>query len=290
MAKACGRLALACESLYISCGHIDQPSLKCTTSTRIPDRKLYSVTHLSSSNFSVFGVLGPAPDGPNQVSTSFQEVSINGVPVVNTTIHDQIEETFTRLCRPTTRAVKEIPQPSYILKLSIPEDTIVFVGPVLNLSALIPQASPLQALVARCMINAWREFMPASVLAELEATIKRLKPADSPSHPTCTVAKQQQQQPARDRRPPTSALHISHLSEHTQSLIHQNEHKSVHHDPIKHVARPGPYNSKRTEAVVKPHTSRIAMLKARRVLARLSAPCLHKSSPRMDVAPAKVRP
>lgn len=289
MAKACGRLALASESLNVTCGHSDHPSLKYTTSTRIPDLKSYSVTDLSLSNLSVSGVLGPAPDGPNQVSATFQEVSVNGVPVVNTTIHDQVEDTFSRLCRPTTRAVKDVPQPSYILRLKMPEDDVVLVGPVLKQSALIPQASPLQALVARCMINAWREFMPASVLAELEATITRLQDTDSPSHPSCTVAKQQQS--ATDFRAPTSGptsirrqqpLHMSRQPEHAQSLIPRSDCKHSCHDAMQDTARPGPYNSKHSEAAVKPHTSRIAMLKARRVLERLSTHLSQKSSPAMN--------
>lgn len=293
MAQACGRLVLANDFINVTCAHAENPSLKCKTSSKIPDRQHYNAIQSSVAAFSVSGLLGPAPDESHSIATSFQEISINGVPVVNTAIHSRVEHVYTRLCRPNTRISKQLPEASYILRLAIPADLVVFTGPVLKRTAMMPVSSPLQGLLAQCLIRGWRESMPSALLIELESSTKQLESSDPPPRRMDGLSKQPHLE--RDQTPPASAPldscreqrldASSRLPRNASSIIPLGQPQKLSHSACHDAAGPGPYNHDRPVAAIKPQGSRIAMMKAKRVLARLSAPCLNQAGPTATATP-----
>lgn len=294
IAQACGRLALACDSLTVTCQHREKSHLKCSTSSKIPHRQMYTSASCCTSEMSVSGLLGPAPDDTAPGFTAFQEVSINSVPVVKTIVHDHLEQLYARL----SRASKEAPQPSYILQLTVPHELLTFTGPVLNRSVLMPQAGPLHGLLAQCLLSSWREAMPAGLLSEVEATANQLGVLEQSAQYAQCSTKAQLPQAAQAKQPAAAAQRSANVTVHrtshsatpwpsqATSTRTAADRRSVDNSQ----ARQGPYSLKRPFADARLHTGRSAMLKARRVLDRLSAPCVlqkHASARETTVA-AKV--
>eukprot|EP00892_Ulva_mutabilis_P009772 jgi/Ulvmu1/7167/UM034_0075.1 len=285
LAQACGRLALTYDSLTVTCQHRVERHLKCSTSSKIPDRQMYRYFSSCTSGFSVTGLLGPPPDDSAPSLTSFQEVSINGVPVVNTTVHEHLEQVYARL----SHANKEAPPPSYVLRLTMPPELVAFTGPVLKRSVLMPQAGPLHGLLAQSLLNSWREAMPASLLLEVEAAVTQCAPPAVPSvHAKCGTQVQRPHPaasvPRSDSTNQSAPLQLPAAQPGNKGEGHRGTAcmqqapllcvSTGNNVPTASAAKAGPYTLKRPLAHVKPQTGRSAMLKARRMLARVSAPCM----------------
>lgn len=230
------------------------------------------------------GLLGPAPNDLASGFTTFQEVSVNGVPVVKTIIHDRLEQIYARLSHTT----KETPLPSYIVRLTLPSDLITFTGAVLNRSALIPHCGLLDKLLAECLLSRWRDAMPAALLCELQAVVNQDESSDPSPHANCS---NQQKGAAHDGHPLQENHHGSAPSE--AALHPMLNGRCLHTAPAsltspvtthelgtRAASQPealtGPYRLMRPPALARAQSSRGAILRVKRVLERFSAPCMRQ--------------
>lgn len=124
------------------------------------------------------------PDSKTQaaLSVTLQELSINGTPVVNTTLHEYVDTIHKRMLAAQRRKGHTPQPPSYLLHLTISPNEVTFTGPALHRSALIPMSHGVQQLLASVLMQAWGKAMPAAVVGDIQATIERSLPPSVPSH------------------------------------------------------------------------------------------------------------
>ena len=196
LASALGRLALSHPHAAITC-HDETSSKPKRLPTRnfIPDSERYTRVAASANKLCIRGLVAAVrhPDSKSEAvpSVSLQELSINGTPVVNTSIHEYVATVHKRTLAAQKRK-GHTPQPdSYFLQLTISSDDVTFTGPALHRSALIPMSHGVRQLLASVLIQAWGKVMPATVVGELQATMEQPLPRSMPVHPEQSKLAQQ---------------------------------------------------------------------------------------------------
>ena len=198
LASALGRLALCHPQVAITCH--DETSCKVkrlSTRNCIPDSEAYTRVAASAEHLSIKGLVAAVEDpehkGQAALSVTVQELSINGTPVVNTSIHEYLDTIHKRALAAQRRKGHASQPPSYLLQLTIRAAEVNFTGPALHRSALIPMAHGVRQLLASVLMQAWGKVMPAGVVGEIQATMEQPVPRTPPVH--LEDRKQSEQQP-----------------------------------------------------------------------------------------------
>lgn len=177
LASALGRLALCHPQMAIVC-RIATSNVwkKVATRSSIPETDRYTRVAKSAGPLSCKGLIveieDPKKKPETQLAVTVQEVSINGIPVVYTRVHEYVDAVYKGVVCNQKGPGQIAQPPSYLLQLECSPEHVTFNGPALERSALVRMPHGVQQLLASVLLQAWGKIMTAAMVGKVQAAMQ----------------------------------------------------------------------------------------------------------------------
>jgi hypothetical protein len=215
LVSALGRLALA-SSVPMSCSCTDVKRSTCTLQSSVPQPGRFLQVSSTSRDKAVIvvGHVAPIDVSPSirqgvTPTVLIQEVSLNGMPVIDTLIHKSVVDLHQRVLKPYKHLCKSCPpEAAFVLHIGLPQQDATFTGSMLKRSAMVVMENGVNEVLATVLLQAWGTVMPASVLHELGA-MHGLGAGDEAKRSTMPAPANQQEGASADQAEQQAAAHTA---------------------------------------------------------------------------------